>query len=301
MCVKLSFEDFITSTNAKSCGQDPQDIFDFFKRTELWPERVYFNDLDNFLKNTLTWGEYEQLRIQDVSPKYFSFESVCSETNFLDVIKTILGLELSTTLAKVFFEYCQDQNAWPVLLNFSKHSISIDSSKGSSIPSLISPFEPPITSTQDEVQNGKNEADPTNQTSEESSQGSKSGSENSQEKSDDNIISIQDSEISSGKDTKESKTISRKRPLTERNGGNDGPKIQRMGANDLKPIHKRLNDVDIKEEVITPLKKTKRKKAKENMPKPLIAIKIEMDDPQSLEVRNNTYKLWMPLLQFGLW
>lgn len=279
------FEDFLEKTNSKNCGQDPKDVFTFFKKTDIWPDRVYFTDIDNFLKNTLTWLEFENLRIYDVSPKYFSFKSVCTETNFLDAINKILELQMSLELARKVYEYCQDQNAWPHFMEFSKTSVSIPSSQGSSLPSLCSLFDPPITSTQDKPKNQINEAE--KEVSQQSVKTTSTSTENdiksasSQEKSHVIVLSSQDSEISS----EQNGSVSENDPLNIPLTGNiektyEAPitKVQSFVTNRKKTsTHKRLRDLNVGSNVdeLIPVKKRKIKKKKENMPMP---IKIEKDE-----------------------
>lgn len=264
-CLKMSLEDFLEKTNlkihAKESEKNHNEFFEFFKTSDIWPEKVYFNDLDRFLKCNLTWVEFEQLRIFDVSPKYFSFESVCCESNFLEAITTILELEVSLALAKKIYEYCQNQNAWPKQLYFNKPSVTIESSKTSSyssMPSLnISPFDPPITSTQDQQKN-KNVV-------------SKSGSSQSNSSQSQDSIPTTISSGDSQRDIFEPVVgHEERRPLTENNGKQTS-------------IKRRIELlVDVKEEPFTP--KDKKRKRKKTMPKP-IEIKIEEDGSQNSKVR----------------
>lgn len=135
-CINLSFEAFLTETNVNNLVEDPENLFKFFKETKIWFPRLCFNNIDSFLEKALP-QEKPRLELQDVSPQYFSFESVCSgQTNFIQKLNEFLKVEVSIKIAKKVFEYCQDQNAWPEFVCFTNFQLS------------SSPFEPTVTSTQ---------------------------------------------------------------------------------------------------------------------------------------------------------
>lgn len=231
MCLKLSFDDFLAETNAKNAGEDPKALFRFLKTSEIWPERVYFNVVDNFLRKSLTMEEYESLLIIDVSPKYFSFQSICSDTNFLEAISKFLEPQVSLGLAKKVYEYCQAQNAWPAFLDYNKNS---NRSNASSVPSLCSTFDPLITSTQ----NGKLE-------------------------SLENVAKENKSQRE-----QVSRVTLRKKPMIV--------------------LQTNYSNNNHREVVMTTAKKRKKKISKENMPLPIVKIKME-DCSQDLEVRRNRF------------
>ncbi|KAL5285352.1 hypothetical protein ACFFRR_007212, partial [Megaselia abdita] len=274
-CLRLSFEDFIAETNIKNSGIDPKYAYSFFQSTEIWPEKITFIDLVFFLKKSLTWLEFENLRIMDISPKYFSFKLVHLKTNFIDVVSNLLEFEISNDLALKVFELCQDQDTWPINVELNQNWISNKCSNESSLDNI---FDPTITSTQ--YQKGKSQ-ETESQSSEPSSILSSEFSENGKN---DDSTTVKKKKGKARKpmpvplqEIKTEDTIQPSEPLSILSSLESDFSEGRILENDENienKVPKRLRNMDTEES--TPASKKSKKKCKKPMPVPLPEIKTEV-------------------------